>query len=287
MTACELGPSLWHAGTMQLDVPTDRPDLDARIAGSGFGPVRSFDAIGSTNTWLAEQARQGAGSGMIATAGEQSAGRGRLGRRWIAPTGSALLMSVLARPSAPIDRWPLAALAMGIAAVDAATAAGAEGARLKWPNDLVIPAHDDRKIAGILAELITNANDPEGGAVVVGIGTNVNRPPNVDPEVAARAIWLDDVGARIAIDDLLVEYVLGFARRVRQIEVDPTSLLEDYRDRCSTLERDVRVELPGSVLLGRAVDIDESGRLVVRAHHGGAAVAVSAGDVVHVRPATV
>ena len=272
---------------MQLDVPTDRPDLDARIAGSGFGPVRSFDAIGSTNTWLAEQARHGAGSGMIATAGEQSAGRGRLGRRWIAPTGSALLMSVLARPSAPIDRWPLAGLAMGIAAVDAATAAGAEGARLKWPNDLVIPALDDRKIAGILAELITNANDPEGGAVVVGIGTNVNRPPNVDPEVAARAIWLDDVGARIAIDDLLVEYVLGFARRVRQIEVDPTSLLEDYRDRCSTLERDVRVELPGSVLLGRAVDIDGSGRLVVRAHHGGAVVAVSAGDVVHVRPATV
>ena len=120
---------------MQLDVPTDRPDLDARIAGSGFGPVRSFDAIGSTNTWLAEQARRGAGSGMIATAGEQSAGRGRLGRRWIAPTGSALLMSVLARPSAPIDRWPLAGLAMGIAAVDAATAAGAEGARLKRSED--------------------------------------------------------------------------------------------------------------------------------------------------------
>ena len=271
---------------MELDVPTDRPDLDARLAGSGFGPVQSFEAIGSTNTWLADQARRGARTGMIATAGEQTAGRGRLGRTWIAPTGSALLMSVLVRPSAPIDRWPLAALAMGIAAVDAATAAGAKGARLKWPNDLIFPGRDDRKIAGILAELVTNAKDPEGGAVVVGIGTNVNRPPEVDPEVTARAIWLDDVGANISSDDLLVEYVLGFARRVRQIEADPSSLLEDYRDRCSTLDRDVRVELPGSVLLGTAVDIDESGRLVVRAHHDGAAVAVSAGDVIHVRPAS-
>ena len=271
---------------MELDVPTDRPDLDARLAGSGFGPVRSFDAIGSTNTWLADQARRGAGSGLIATAGLQTAGRGRLGRTWIAPTGSALLMSVLARPSVPIDRWPLAALAMGIASLDAVRTAGAEGAWLKWPNDLIVPASEDRKIAGILAELVTNTNDPEGRAVVVGIGTNVNRPPEVDPEVAARAIWLDDVGADIAIDDLLVEYVLGFTRRVRQIEVDPTSLLEDYRDRCWTLDRDVRVELPGSVLLGTAIDIDESGRLVVRAHHDGAAVAVSAGDVIHVRPAS-
>ena len=267
-----------------VPAPIDRPDLDARLAACGFGPVQWFESIGSTNTWLAERARAGAPAGLVAIADEQTAGRGRLGRTWIAPPGSGLLMSVLIRPSMPVDRWPLVALAMGVAAMDAAVSAGAEEARLKWPNDLIMATRGDRKLAGILAELVMiSGAQPDSGAVVVGIGTNVRRPPEVDPDVADRAIWLDEAGAYSSVDDLAVAIITGFAERIRQLEGDPFALLADYRARCATLGRDVRVELPGTVLLGTAVDIDASGRLVVREHATGKEAPVSAGDVVHVR----
>lgn len=200
------------------------------------------------------------------------------------------MMSVLIRPSAPIDRMPLVPLAMGVAALDAVVGCGATAAALKWPNDLIVPTRGDRKIAGILAELVTGS-DPAAGdresartAVVVGIGTNVHRPADVDPEVAERAVWLDELGGLIGVDDLAVTYLQRFAERLRQLEADPASLLAAYRERCATLGREVRVELPAAVLRGVADDIDGAGRLVVREHATGDLVAVSAGDVVHVRP---
>src|SRR5689334_10678627 len=154
-----------------------------------FTDVRWFAELDSTNRYLVDEARAGAPAGVVAVADHQTAGRGRLGRTWIAPPGAALLVSVLLRPRLPADRVHLVTLAAALALVDALPDAGA---RIKWPNDVVV---DDRKLAGILAEA------DSGGAVVVGMGCNVR--DDWFPEE------LRDVAAAFPIDrrELLVAWL--------------------------------------------------------------------------------
>src|SRR5947207_861906 len=103
-------------------------------------------------------ARDGGAEGVVVVADHQTAGRGRLGRTWVAPPGGSLLTSILLRPGLPHDRLHLVTAAVALAGVSAVDVVAGVRARLKWPNDLVV---DDRKVAGVLAEA-------DGGAVVVG-----------------------------------------------------------------------------------------------------------------------
>lgn len=102
--------------------------------------------------------------GAVATADYQTAGRGRLGRSWEAPPGTALLCSVLLRPP-PGRPLPQLSLVAGLATAEAVEEATGLTAQIKWPNDVML---NRRKVAGVLAEA-------RAGAVVVGIGINVNQ----------------------------------------------------------------------------------------------------------------
>ena len=127
---------------------------------------------GSTNTDLLARAASGAAEGLVLAAEEQTAGRGRLGRSWVTPPGTALAFSVLLRPAAvPAARRGWLPLIAGISVAAAARAVSGVDARLKWPNDVLI---GDGKLAGILAEAA-------GDAVVIGIGMNVLTPPGELP----------------------------------------------------------------------------------------------------------
>ncbi|MEI7747309.1 MAG: biotin--[acetyl-CoA-carboxylase] ligase, partial [Actinomycetota bacterium] len=139
---------------------------------SGF-EVRSFKEIDSTNTYLIEEAKQGARDGLVATAAFQTAGRGRQGRTWEAPEGSALLVSALLRPVMSPDEAHLVATAVALSARAAIEQLSGLRASLKWPNDLVVEA---AKIAGILGEIAPDAPGGSDGsiAVVVGIGINLS-----------------------------------------------------------------------------------------------------------------
>ncbi len=114
----------------------------------------------STQLLLAADAPEGT----IATTDHQTAGRGRLGRRWVEPPGSSLLLSVLLRPP-DTSRPQELSLVAAVATAQAVEAAAALPAQLKWPNDVLLAG---TKVAGILAEL-------RAGAVVLGIGVNVNQ----------------------------------------------------------------------------------------------------------------
>ena len=206
---------------------------------------------GSTNAELL--ARADAPDRTVLVAAHQTAGRGRLDRTWEAPPGANLLTSILFTdvPEQPGDLTR----AVGIAAIDAVAAVTGLAARLKWPNDVLL---DGRKLAGILAQRAPS------GPVVAGIGLNVGWAP----QGAAR---LGDGVEPLAI---LTELLRAFDA--------PGDRHERYRELLDTLNRQVRVELPSGDLVGRAVDIDRDGRLVVIdecaiTHH------VDAGDVVHVR----
>jgi BirA family biotin operon repressor/biotin-[acetyl-CoA-carboxylase] ligase len=228
---------------------------DPRIADTRFHDVRWFDVVDSTNHYLLECAAEGAREGIVAVADEQTAGRGRLGRTWVAPPGSALLVSVLLRPKLPPERLHLLTLATALAVIDALQGVDA---RLKWPNDVVVA---DRKLAGILAEA------DGAGAIVIGMGLNV-RSDGLAPEVRGIAAACD-----VDRHELLVAWLCRLHTRLDTLD----DTVPDAIARSATLGRHVRVELARETFEGTARALTDEGYLVVDDR------IVTAGDVVHLR----
>ncbi|WP_051426396.1 biotin--[acetyl-CoA-carboxylase] ligase [Jiangella gansuensis] len=256
--------------------------------------VRWVATTGSTNADVAAAAREGAAEGLLVVADHQSAGRGRLDRRWEAPPGTSLAMSFLLRPDdVPSARWPWLPLLTGVAVTEAVERAAGATAVLKWPNDVLLTAGPDApgggvvgKLAGILTERVETEQGP---AAVVGIGLNVSQSPEQLPPGAASLAWAgtDRAGTgarRAALVDAVGDRLAARYREWRAAGGDPApSLAGAYRDRCDTLGRQVRAELPdGGSVLGRAAAVDDSGRLVIET--GAGTVVVGAGDIVHLRP---
>ncbi len=249
------------------------------MSGSAFDDVRRFATLDSTNRYLVDEARRGVPEGVVAVADHQSAGRGRLGRSWEAPPGASLLASVLVRPVLAVEHLYLCTAAVARAAADAcATVAGVRPS-LKWPNDLLV---DGRKLAGVLAEADPDApGGPPGSlAVVVGVGINVTWP---GPPGAGGTSLLEASGHPVDREELLGALVTALG--ARRGELGTTGgrrrLAAEWKERCSTLGRRVRVELGTGSFEGTAVDLDEGGRLVVRTTEG--IRVVQAGDVHHLR----
>lgn len=246
----------------------------------GNWDVRRFSSLPSTNDWLLAQARAGAGAGAVAVADHQSAGRGRLGRRWEAPPGRCLLVSVLLRPIVPPGGLFASTAALALAAVDGCAAVAGVEPGIKWPNDLLI---GDEKVAGILAESDAAAPGGRPGsiAVVAGLGCNLDwdDPPGATC-LAAHA------GRPIDRDALLDALLDALAPRVGLLDSEDgrRRTLDELRARCVTLGRRVQVDMAGAgTLTGTATAIDADGRLVVTTGSGD--IGVAAGDVVHLRPA--
>ena len=265
-------------------LPMDLGQLRARLAGSRFASIDWTAETGSTNADLLDAASAGAPDGTVLVAGHQLAGRGRLDRRWEAPPGAALLVSILLRPGLAASDRHLLTTALGLAALEAVRATTGLVVALKWPNDLIVGAGDSRKLGGILAE----ARDD---AVVLGIGINVAFGGDFPPELESIAASLDELtGHVVPPEELLVELLVAFGEHLDALEADRAAagpeLMAAYRARCTTIGAEVRVERPDPAdpMTGTAVDITEAGELVVLAgeeHHR-----VAVGDVVHVRRGT-
>jgi BirA family biotin operon repressor/biotin-[acetyl-CoA-carboxylase] ligase len=212
----------------------------------------------------------------VAVADFQTEGRGRLGRRWEAPPGSALLASVLLRPRLDPEDLPLCAAAVGLAAAEVCRSRGVAAA-LKWPNDLVV---GEAKLAGVLAETVGPGPDATP-AVVVGIGMNLTwaGPPGVGGTSLAEAGATD-----VERDSVLEALLVALSPRARALgrEAGRRRLVAEQRERCSTLGRPVRVERADGAIEGVAVDLRRPGVLIVETASGPEAVTTA--DVVHLRP---
>jgi BirA family transcriptional regulator, biotin operon repressor / biotin---[acetyl-CoA-carboxylase] ligase len=244
-----------------------------------FDDVRRVAGTDSTNTRLIELAKAGEPAGVVLVADHQSAGRGRLGRRWEAPPGSALLVSVLLRPDLGPDRAHLLTMAAALAAVDACHDLAGLRPSLKWPNDLVVEGvggggTDTLKLAGLLAESLVDGDELR--AVVLGMGLNVDAAP----AQGATALNHHRAPGRppVSRDALLASWLAHLGRWLD----GPEAVLSAYRPRCSTLGRPVRVDLADRSFEGTALDVTDDGHLVVDTAAGGAEE-VTVGDVVHVR----
>ena len=240
-----------------------------------YAQVRWVDTTGSTNADLLADTTAPAFSALVA--GEQTSGRGRLGRPWVSPRGAQSIMSVLLRPTAAeLDRLGTAPLAAGLAVLDAvrAVAGVEEGPELKWPNDVL---WDGRKLCGILAE---GAGFPEDPRIVVGLGVNVSLTKEQLPVPHATSLALE--GVDVSTEDVTVAVLEALHRRLTPWATGDRRLMDDYRRECITIGKPVRVEAPGGDLHGTVADIAPDGRLDLLADDGDRHL-ISAGDVTHLR----
>ena len=237
--------------------------------------VRCFEEIDSTNRFLLEEARAGAPAGLVAAAGHQTAGRGRLDRRWESPPGANVLVSFLLRPRCEPSELHLCTAAVALAAADACRDVAAVDARLKWPNDLLV---DASKVAGVLAEVDFSSGPP--AAAVVGLGLNVGWP---GPPGAGGTSLEQSRGSAVDPEAVLIGVLEALAPRVDLLDEASgrAALAEEQRRRCATLGARVRVTLAAGEVTGTAQAIDDAGQLVVDTPEGLRMVA--AGDVVHLR----
>lgn len=238
--------------------------------------LRHLAETGSTNADLL--ADPDGPTGEVLVTDHQTAGRGRLDRRWEEPAGASIMLSVRLRPALPPAAWGWLPLLAGIAVVDAVRAAAPDLAcALKWPNDVLL-GPDARKVAGILAEA-------RGPVAVIGLGCNVGQSAEQLPVPTATSLALEGVVADRAV--VLRDLLTGLAASLAALEATggdavAAGIHAAYTARCATLGREVTVTRPHDVLTGRAVRIDPRAGLVVATTAG--ETTVLAGDITHLRP---
>ncbi len=247
-----------------LLLPYEFPGLEQRI--------HYFPEIGSTMDAARELAKKGAGEGTIVIAEAQTRGRGRLSREWLSPEGGIYFTFVL-RPRISPAYAPRINLMASVAV--AATVRKLLGlkAELKWPNDVLI---EGRKVCGILAEM--DAEMDVVNFVNVGIGINANTSiPQFEKTVTSLK---DELGRAISRKEFLSVLLMEIERQ--QPLLMKVDLLEQWKKLSVTLNKDVRIVAPGEVIVGRAIDIDTTGALIIKERNGSLKKAM-AGDCIHLR----
>lgn len=211
----------------------------------------------------------------------QGSGRGRHSRTWVSPPRAQIAVSVaLPMPGIALERMGWLPLLTGVAVTAALRDVAGVAAELKWPNDILIGG---KKVAGILAEVAQVKPEP---MVVVGIGLNVSLGTDELPVPTATSLLLEGASTtdRTVILGAMLDRIADHWTRWHDAAWSIAGVAGQYRERCGTLGRRVRAELPGdNELLGVATDVDEQGRLVITPDAGAEPTAVSAGDITHLR----
>lgn len=253
-------------------------DLRAALAAdprtAAFVRLEWHPEIDSTNERALALAGRGAPEGTTVAAGQQHAGRGRLGRSWFSPPGAGLYVSTIVRPA---PATPLVTIGAGVSLARATVRATGLPVELKWPNDLVI-GRPWRKLAGILCE--TSGTGSRVDAVVVGIGVNL-APAAYPPELGDRATSVEaELGRPADAVRLAVEILAELHALVRHLRADDRSwILDEWRRFAAAGLRQAAVcwQDRGEVRRGWARDVDDDGALVVE--RDGQRERIVAGDV--------
>ncbi len=244
--------------------------IAARLNTRSFGRVLEYlPQTGSTNDVARERARAGAPEGLLVVADEQLSGRGRRGRTWAAPPGSAILASVVLRPQTPLAEAFAPTMIFALAVQVAARAWGAP-AGLKWPNDVLCRG---RKLAGILCEMTLTGGVAE--FVVAGFGVNVDLEPDALGLGAVATSLRQEIAAPLPTREAVLARILAEAevRYMRWQAGGYTAIWAEWRDALTTLGSYVRIDPGDGVLIeGTALHVAPDGTLLVRTAAGEQAV---------------
>jgi BirA family biotin operon repressor/biotin-[acetyl-CoA-carboxylase] ligase len=243
---------------------------------SGYWRVKVLNETGSTQNDLTSQIRAGViQHGAVLATEYQSAGRGRLDRKFEAPAGSSLLFSLFLIPVAGESEWgwlPLLAGQSVVAALDSFLSEELrEHLQLKWPNDILL---NGMKLAGILSERIETKQGP---GVVIGIGLNVHTSREEINFADATSLTIE--GCELDRNRLLVAILENISVYFGRWEIGDLGLLSKYRSRSATIGAQVRIETPsGASIASEAIGIEPSGALILATGER-----VTVGDVVHLQ----
>jgi len=236
--------------------------LDTDFIGRG---IHYFNSIDSTNKEAKEIAFDEK-EGTVLVAEEQLGGKGRLGRQWVSPKGKGIWMSIILKPQ--VDPMKVAKITLlGAAAVNKALDNMNIKSKIKWPNDILI---DDKKICGILTEMNCELNMIN--YVVMGIGINVNLNENEIPEdlkYKATSIKISegkDINRKILLANILNEFEELYLSFKDKGTI--SKAMEICRNNSALIGKDIRVIKGEEVKLGKALDINEEGQLVVEFENG-------------------
>jgi BirA family biotin operon repressor/biotin-[acetyl-CoA-carboxylase] ligase len=259
------------------------------------GSVEYHESLPSTQLRARELAHAGRPRALVA-AEEQTAGRGRVDRRWESPKGSGLYFSALFRPFLSPAAAHLVNVAAALSVAEAVRFFLGLELQLKWPNDLLLPHNEptgDKKVCGILSESATR-----NGAIeycVTGIGLNIYEPPVLPRDIAARAGWLcrewgekegkkEGEKEKKELDEmeLMAGIVKKFFQWISALEREGTApMLKIYRERCASVGRVLEVESGEETLRGLCLGIGDEGELILETP--GSPRRFHVADVVHAR----
>ncbi len=253
---CRLG------GTSPLLSTEIAEGLRTQVIGSR---LVTLGVVPSTNDVAWQEALAGAPEGAVVLAEMQSAGRGRMGRSWLAPCGAGILASVVLRPTLDPNRSNLLTVMSAVAVAQALRDQMRLQARIRWPNDITIKG---RKVAGILVE---SRSLPTGGAFVLGIGLNVNMrqkdfPADLDQEATSLLMETGVVQDRAEILRWLLRSLERWYRDLRY--GDFGRIARRWRELSSTLGQRVLMIENGREYKGRVLDLSMEDGLIVRLDEG-------------------
>ena len=240
--------------------------------------VLTYDTLESTNTEALHQARAGAAEGVCVTAREQTAGRGRYGRSWVSGKDAGLFLSVILRPRIELTYFPLITLMTGVVVHDALAELGIKS-DIKWVNDIHI---DGRKISGILAE---TTDTPDGIAVIVGVGINMNSDSFPPYLTASSTSLAEELGQPVDRDKLIATLarLLDNFYGILSGPNGPAQIIDHWRRRSSYFTgKNVRAVLEKETIFGTTAGLEPNGALRIEKTDGTLAI-IQTGDVEQLR----
>ena len=229
-----------------------------------------FTTIGSTMDLARGLAEKGIEAGTVVVAESQNSGRGRLNREWFSPRGG-IYFTLILRPEIAPAFAPRLNLVAAVAVARTLRNLLGLDARLKWPNDVLV---EGRKVCGILAEMGAEVDAVK--FINIGVGINANLSV---ARYGAKAVSLKELkGAQVSRKEIFYS-LLGELLRQQSL-LTTGEPLEEWKNLSDTLNREVRIEAMGGEIVGRAVDIDSNGALIIKGKDGSLRTAF-AGDCLH------
>jgi BirA family transcriptional regulator, biotin operon repressor / biotin---[acetyl-CoA-carboxylase] ligase len=233
-------------------------------------------ALGSTNDLAKDLALRGAPEGTVVVTEEQTAGKGRRGRSWLAPSKTNLLFSILLRPALSPNRVFSLTMALALAALDAIEGETGLSCMIKWPNDLYVGR---RKLGGILTEF--SIKDERVDWVVLGLGLNVNWCPEQEKGISGFSATsiLAETQERFSRNEMLLQILKRFeSHHERLLSGGGGDLYRKWNEYSLVLGKEVVIEAEDKRTTGKAVRIDENGALILEEGSGRVHV-ITHGDV--------
>lgn len=232
-----------------------------------------YDSIDSTNTEAKRLALNIQNQQGLIISAEQTAGKGRLGRTWESKKSEGLWMSLLLRPKVAISAAPVLTLVAATAMCETLIALTHLDVKIKWPNDLVI---EQKKVCGILTEMSSELNQLH--YVVLGIGVNLSQA-TFNQELSEKASSLTQMGVEVTDKQILKKFLdVFFLYYNDYLAGDVSKVIDYHKAHSATVGKDVRIIEKDQVRHVRAIDVDETGQLIV-INERGVHESVYAGEV--------